>query len=124
MIQFRCWYCGRSYLVADERRGERRECGCGRQLRVPPRSGGNSKARSAVDWLIEIVVYGGGGALLGLGLGLLLVGSVPPVPVGAGVPRRALLLAGCAVGGLLVGTFGGEAGINWIGRLIRRREQR
>jgi hypothetical protein len=122
MIFFRCWYCGRTFAVADERKGERRECTCGRRLRVPSRSGGSSRARTAADWLIEIVVYGGGGALLGFGLGLMLVAAAPPYVLG--LRRRVLILAGLTLFGLLVGTFGGEAGVNWIGRMIREREQR
>src|SRR5262245_51741031 len=121
MIHFRCWYCGRSLAVADERRGERRECTCGRRLRVPGRSGGSSRARTAVDWLIEVVVYGGGGALLGLGLGLVLVAAAPPYVLG--LWRRVAILGALTLFGLLLGTFGGEAGVNWLGRLIREREQ-
>lgn len=120
MISFRCWYCRRGYVVADDRRGTRRECGCGRRLRVPARSGGDSRVRSALDWLIEVVVYGGGGALLGFGLALVLIAAAPPFVLGW--RRRVAVIGGLTLLGLLVGTFGGEAGVNWIGRMIRDRQ--
>jgi hypothetical protein len=122
MIHFRCWYCGRTFAVAEERKGERRECSCARRLRVPARSGGSSRARTALEWVIEVVVYGGGGGLLGFGLGLVLVAAAPPYVLG--LRRRVTVLASLTLFGLLVGTFGGEAGVNWIGRMIREREQR
>jgi hypothetical protein len=88
---------------------------------VPARSGGSSRARTAVDWLIEVVVYGGGGAVLGLGLGLVLVAAAPPYVLGFW--RRVVILGATALLGLLLGTFGGEAGVNWLGRMIREREK-
>src|SRR5437879_2951218 len=68
MIQFRCWYCNKH--LARPTVGERFMCACGHQLRVPPRNFGNSRSKSLTDWLVEALVYGGGGALLGLGLAL------------------------------------------------------
>jgi hypothetical protein len=121
MIAFHCWYCGRTFLVADERKGERRVCSCGRRLRVPARSGGSSRARTATEWLIELVVYGGGGALLAVGLGFSLLTMAPPFVLGR--RRRLLILGAMALFGLLVGMFGGEAGVNWIGRMIRERQR-
>jgi hypothetical protein len=119
MIQFRCWYCNKQYAVAEERVGERLSCTCKQSLRVPRRTGGNSRARTVIDWIVEAAVYGGGGALLGLGLALLLASQAP-----AFVPfkRSWILLAGLVVVGFLIGLVGGERGINWIGRMIRDRE--
>src|SRR5262245_10183435 len=77
MIQFRCWYCRRRYSLPESRIGERLTCSCTRRLRVPKRSGGSSRTKTAVDWLVEALVYGGGGALLGLGLALLVISQTP-----------------------------------------------
>jgi len=119
MILFRCWYCGKRYAVAEPRVGERLTCSCQHLLRVPKTSGGRTKVLRPVDLLIESVVYGGGGALLGLGLGLLIVSRVPFLwPLG-----RGRLIAGLTVAGFLAGTFGGERGVNWVGRMIRSREE-
>ena len=65
MIRFRCWYCNRAYLVADSRIGERLVCSCTWRIRVPKVDDGNSRYRSALDFFVEWVVYGGGGGLLG-----------------------------------------------------------
>ena len=59
---------------------------------------------------------------------------VAPVPVaGAPVPvsrvplfrltGRWELIAGLTAAGFLAGTFGGERGVNWVGRMIRSREE-
>src|SRR5262245_10370439 len=117
MIHFECWYCGRSYLVAERRTGERLVCGCGHRIRIPKRSGGNCRDRTLSDWLIECVVYGGGGGLLGFLLALLAITRIPFLSRATG--GRNLLLV-CTLVGFLLGTLTGEAGINWIGRLIRR----
>src|SRR5436305_10403440 len=116
MISFRCWFCNKAYIVKDNRVGERIECSCGRRLRVPKRTGGNSRARTASDWLIEGLVYGGGGAFLGFGLALLLL---VPVRGMALMAQFVVLVPALTVLGFLVGLFGGEPAINWIGRLIR-----
>jgi hypothetical protein len=116
MIQFRCWYCNRRYAVPEKRTGERLTCSCERLVRVPKRSGGNCRVKTLVDWLIEAVLYGGGGALLGFGLALLLVSQafgLCPLEF-AGVLVAVLTLAG-----FLLGLLGGERGINWVGRMIR-----
>jgi hypothetical protein len=119
MILFRCWYCGKRYAVAEARAGERLTCSCKHLLRVPKQSGGRTKVLRPVDLLIESVVYGGGGALLGLGLGLLIVSRVPLfMRLG-----RGRLILGLMVAGFLAGTFGGERGVNWVGRMIREREE-
>lgn len=120
MIRFRCWFCNKAYLVADARAGVVLPCTCGRQLRVPKVSDRNSRYRSPLDWLIEWTVYGGAGALLGFLLALLILSKVPF----AGRAGGRWLLLGLPLAGLLIGGVGGEAGINWVGRIIRGWEQR
>lgn len=124
MIAFRCWYCGKRYAVTESRVGERIPCTCRHQLRVPRRSGGNSRVKTPTDWLVETLVYGGGGALLGCGLAFLILSQLPRFMILTGRLRRGwVLLVGLTVLGFLFGTFGGERGVNWIGRMIREREE-
>jgi hypothetical protein len=118
MIRFRCWYCNKAYSVVDERIGERITCTCKHLLRVPRRHNGYCRVKSPTDWLVEALVYGLGGALLGLGLGFLMMGEA----VAAGPKRGGIILAAMILTGFLAGTFGGERGINWIGRMIRDQE--
>src|SRR3954470_20689765 len=119
MIQFRCWFCNKRYAVAEARVGERLTCSCSRLLRVPRRSGGNCRVKTAGDWAAETVVYGGGGALLGFGLAVFLLSRLG----GFGGGRTGwTLVAGLTLLGLLVGLFGGERGVVWVGRMIRDRE--
>ena len=116
MITFRCWFCSRAYAKPADQARRRFECGCGRRVKVPKRSGGSSKVRSLLDWLIEALVYGGTGALIGFVLSIAIFARIPIV-------RRPLevTLAFTAFG-LLVGTLFGERGINWIGQKLRDRE--
>ena len=102
MISFRCWYCGRNYLVQTERAGEKRVCGCGRRIRMPRRSGGSCRDRTLVDWIVEFTVYGGGGAVLGGMLALLLVTRVPFLSRAIGTVRP--IVVGALVG-LLAGRW-------------------
>ena len=118
MILFRCWFCNKHYSVADERVGQRFVCTCERRVRVPRRCRGDSRDKTLGDWVIEFFVYGGGGAFLGAGLGLVIAGQVYSRFGNLGV-RPGLFIAGLAAAGLLIGTLGGERGINWIGRRIR-----
>jgi hypothetical protein len=119
MIRFRCWYCNKRYTVPEERFGERIDCTCERRVRVPRHNGGNCRVRTPLDWLVEALVYGGGGALLGLGLALLILalfrGAILIRVTWVLIPALTLL-------GFLAGLFGGERGINWIGRMIRDQE--
>jgi hypothetical protein len=118
MISFRCWYCNKSYAVSEKRVGERLSCSCQRLLRVPRQSGGNSRARTLTDWLVEGLVYGGGGALLGFGLSIMIISRI-------WLPRRGwVVVASFTAVGFLAGLFGGEQGVNWVGRMIREREER
>jgi hypothetical protein len=123
MITFRCWYCGRRFAVADDRIGERLSCTCKHMLKVPKRSGGRSKVHRPVDWLIESVVYGGGGAILGASLALLLLFQTPLFVAGGRWRVGGVLIGGLAAAGFLLGVLGGERGINWVGRMIRSREE-
>lgn len=118
MILFRCPSCGKNYSVANERIGELLMCGCKQDLKVPRRSGQSAKYRTWSALFIETLIYGGGGAMIGLLFGIVLVSQIPTFRTGKYV------IAVLTFAGLLVGTFGGERGINWIGRKIRDREQR
>jgi hypothetical protein len=124
MIEFRCWYCDKHYTVPEGRIGERITCTCKNLLRVPRRSGGNCQVKTPVDWLVETVVYGGGGALLGLGLALVILsrwgGPLAWDVWGLGW----ILVPGLSLIGFLAGLLGGERGINWVGRMIRSHESR
>ena len=77
----------------------------------------SSRARPPGEWLIEFVIYGFGGAVLGFLLGLLMLRAVRGT---SGV----LMVAGLTVAGFLLGGFGGEPAVNWVGRMIREREER
>ena len=103
MIQFRCWYCNKHYSRPEIAVGDRHTCSCGRQVRVPRKNFGNSRSKTALDWLIEAAVYGGGGALLGLGLGALIL--VPLARVRLGGPGL-VVLPTLMLLGFLIGLFG------------------
>jgi hypothetical protein len=119
MIQFRCWPCHKLYRVADYRVGERIACSCKRPVRVPKRSGGSSRVRSLGDWLIEIVLCGGGGAFLGACLAVVIISRFP-VPI-IFWTRWDLLIV-LTIFGFLVGTVTGIRGLEWLGRRIHERE--
>jgi hypothetical protein len=112
MIGFRCHYCNKAYRVSEEKIGARMRCSCQEVMRVPRRSGGSSKYRTPGQRLIEFVVYGGGGAVLGFCLGCLVARWL----------MRWRIIAGCTVLGFLAGALGGERGVDWIGRMIRSRD--
>jgi len=120
MIQFRCWFCSRRYKKPEQEIGKRFTCSCDRLLRVPKRSGGNCRCRTPTDWLVEALVYGGGGALLGLGLALVLLSRLSVF----GHWSARYLIPGLTVIGFLAGLLGGERGINFVGEMIRDRENR
>jgi hypothetical protein len=113
-VHFRCWYCNKHYARPGERAGERFTCTCQRLLRVPRRGGGNCRVKTPVDWLVETVVYAGGGALVGFVLALLILRYIRPVS-GPGF----FLAAGFTLAGFLCGLLGGERGVAWVGRLGR-----
>ena len=116
MITFRCWFCNRAYLKPDDQRGARFACGCGRRVKVPKRSGGSSKAFSPTDWLLEALIYGGAGGLIGFALSVAILSRL-------WVFRRPTeVIVAATVFGFVVGTAFGERGINWIGQKLRDRE--
>jgi hypothetical protein len=121
MIQFRCWYCNKRYTHSEKRIGERFTCTCKNLLRVPKYSDGNCRVKTLTDWLVETLVYGGCGALLGLGLAILILSQFRWVMF---FESSWALIAVLALVGFLAGLFAGERGINWIGRTIRDRENR
>jgi|GEM_PF-2778380 len=117
MIEFRCWFCHRKYLVSEDKIGKRRICSCGRRINVPRFDGGSSRARTLGEWLIEAIIYGGGLSLLCMavacGLG------------GRGFNPRLVnvyFVLVCGAVGFLAGALGGETVIDWVGRRIRKWE--
>jgi hypothetical protein len=118
MIHFRCSYCGKQYMVAESRIGELLTCSCKQMLKVPRRSGGSARYRTWSALFIEMLVYGGGGAVL-----FFLLGATLVYQAGTGLRRTWFVPIGMALIGFLIGALGGEAGINWIGRKIRDHEQ-
>jgi hypothetical protein len=118
VIQFRCSACGKRYARPEAQIGETFICTCKERLRVPKRSGASARCRTLGDLCIEFAVYGTGGGILGFLLGVVIVSHI------FFVRGRWVLVVGLTVAGFLVGGLGGEAGINWIGRMIRDREQR
>src|SRR5262245_4946211 len=125
MIEFRCWYCNRKHSMPQSLIGKQFRCRCKSDLRVPRYSGGKCRVKTLADWAVEAVVYGGGGALLGAWLGLLVFSLVLYGLHGAAAEFFLggwILIGGLAVVGFLFGVIFGERGINWIGRLIRRVE--
>jgi hypothetical protein len=115
-IDFRCWYCNKRYTKPEAQIGTRFRCTCEHTLKVPRRSGGRCRVKTPLDWLVEVVVYGGGCALLGSGLGLMIASRVPYAR------GKGKLIVGLTLGGLVIGTIGGERAVNAVGRMIRDRE--
>src|SRR5690349_6231267 len=108
--------------MPPSRAGEVLTCSsCQHRLRVPKATGGNSRSRSLTDFLVEAVVYGGGGALLGFGVGVVLTAEFH---LGLITGRSRLITLALTLAGFLIGLFGGERGINWLGRLLRERTER
>ena len=116
MISFRCWFCNRAFVKPDEQARTRFECSCGRRVKVPKRSGGSSKAFSPLDWLLEAVIYGGAGALVGFGLSVAILSRLFVFR------RPAEVILAATAFGFVIGTLFGERGINWIGQKLRDRE--
>lgn len=117
MIDFRCWYCNKRYTKLDTQIGLQFECSCKHRLKVPRRSGGRNRVKTPLDRFVEAAVYGGGGGLLGFSLGLLIASQLV-------LMRQTIrIVVATSLAGFLIGLFGGERGINWLGRMIREREQ-
>jgi hypothetical protein len=67
------------------------------------------------------VVYGGGGALLGFGLAVVILSQLHRLAT----PRGGwVLVPALTVAGFLAGLLGGERGVNWVGQMIRERHDR
>jgi hypothetical protein len=120
MVEFRCWYCNRKHSMPQRKVGKQFRCSCSNELRVPRYSGGKCRVKSLADWAIEAAVYGGGGALLGLGLALLILAGLLRFLFIQSTTVAWIVLLPLPLLGFLLGLLGGERAINWIGRLIRR----
>jgi hypothetical protein len=121
MIEFRCWYCNRRRKEPKVRFGERITCGgCGYPLRVPRCTGGNCRIRTLTDLLVENLVYGGFGALMGM---------IPAYAWVIRMPRRGGLnflyhsfdywwvFPLC---GWVIGIAAGNGWTRWLARLFRK----
>jgi hypothetical protein len=124
MIEFRCWYCNRRYHRPREQVGKTIKCSCDNLLRVPRRNGGNCRVKAAVDWLVEGIVYGGGGGLLGFCSSLLVLRSMPRHMGHTLFQDGVLVIPLLTLVGFLIGLLGGERGMNWVGQMIRGQENR
>lgn len=119
MIDFRCWHCHRRYMLPEQRIGETLTCSCKNLLRVPKHNYGKCRVKTITDRIVEVVLYGGGGAFLGLGLALLIMSRWRGL-----ILRGWVIIVGFILAGFVAGSLGGERGLDWIGRLIREREKR
>jgi DNA-directed RNA polymerase subunit RPC12/RpoP len=117
-IRYRCWYCNRQYDSPNTKSGERIKCSCGHTLKVPRRSYGRTRCLTVGERLIEMFVYGFGGALLFFLGSLFVVSRV----YGLGAENRIMIIAATTVSGFLLCGFGGEPVVNYFGRMIRDRE--
>jgi hypothetical protein len=95
-------------------------CSCKNTLRVPRRSGGNCRVKTLVDRLVEAVVCGGGGALLGFCLAILILSQLRGLLL---FRRTWTFVVGLTALGFVAGLLGGERGVFWLGRMIREREK-
>ena len=121
LIRFRCWYCNRKHSAGWDQVGVRRVCNCGERYRVPRRAGISGRDRTVLDWILEFVIYGFGGGLLGLLFGFMLF-RYSPWLIRRGV--AGLIFVGVmALVGFLAGGLFGERGINWIGSHVRGLEE-
>lgn len=118
MIEYRCWYCNKNYLVSESRIGERKRCTCSRWIKVPRYSGGSSRSRKFWEFVIEGTVYGGGLAIFCMMLAVLLGRRAFGLS-----PAYFWFIGGCGMFGFLAGLFGGERVIDWVGRRIRNWEE-
>jgi hypothetical protein len=119
MIQFRCWYCHRKYAKPEPEIGKTLTCSCKNLLRVPTANGGKCRVKTIGDWIVEAIVCGGGGAVLGFGLALLIVSRL----IFFGWTLRWMLLLGLPLLGFLGGLLFGERAIDFFGDMIRQRER-
>ena len=118
-VRYRCWYCNREYDSPIEKIRQILKCSCGRQLRVPRKKNGSSKYLSLRERVIEFVAYGVSGALLFGLLGYFLFFRFGGIGIRPG--RVIGILDFSLMMGLICG-LGGERVVNWIGRILRERE--
>jgi hypothetical protein len=118
MIEFRCWYCNRKHTMPQKGIGKTIRCSCSSELRVPRHSGGKCRVKTLADWAVEALVYGGGGALLRLGLALLILAGLLRFLFIQSTTGAWIVLLPLPLLGFLLGLLGGERAINWIGRII------
>jgi hypothetical protein len=120
-IRFRCWKCHHKYVVASQRIGKQITCTCGETIRVPKRDGGKCRIKTPLDWIIEFVLCAGGGAAIGFVLGMLIVSQL--FRGFYSYSFSFTIIGGLTCGGGLIGLFGGEKAIDWLGDQIRKHER-
>jgi hypothetical protein len=118
MIVFRCWKCHRKFSKLDSKIGQTLVCNCGETIRIPKVSFGKSRIKTITDRVVEAVVCGGGGALLGFLLAIVILAKFRFFRWG---PWE--LIPALTIGFGLIGFFLGERGIDWIGDRIREHER-
>jgi hypothetical protein len=118
-VRFRCWKCRHRFSVARHRAGEKLQCDCGEDVRVPGCDHGNCRVRTIVGRVVEAVLCGGGCALLGF-LAVVYVFPLLGFRLFAeGIWPGAAVAGGCGLFGLLLG----ERVIDRIGAFLRARER-
>ena len=118
MLNVRCPICHRKFAKREDQIGQTFSCSCKELLKVPKRSGDARRVRSLAERSVEFAVYGAGGAVVGLVLAVVLFSRLRILP-----GDQYALLVWPIVGFVAGGVFG-ETGANFVGRLIRDREER
>jgi hypothetical protein len=118
LIRFRCWKCRRKYAKAAAKIGTTFKCSCDYLVRVPKKDGGNCRVKTVTDYVVEAVLCGGGGALLGFLISLVLVGRFLRFVRGG-----FWLIPGMTIACGLIGFFGGERAIDYLGDMLRENEK-
>src|SRR5262249_21980912 len=113
------WKCRRKHAKPVDKIGTQFKCSCDYDLRVPTKDDGNCRIKTVGDYVIEAVLCGGGGALLGFLLGAVIVSRIWLFDYWISVWLIAILTISFG----LVGFVGGERAIDVIGDMIRRQEQ-
>lgn len=120
VVKFRCWKCHRKHQKSAEKIGQTFTCNCDYVLRVPKTDGGKCRVKTVTDHLVEAVVCGGGGALLGFCFAIFVLSRFRFFLRGES-PLIGVLITTVACG--LLGVLGGERAIDWIGDMIRDHEK-
>jgi hypothetical protein len=119
-VRFRCWKCRHRFSVARNRVGDKLQCDCGEDVRVPDGDHGNCRVRTLLDRLIEAILCGGGCALIGF---LAVVYAFPVIGVRVFPSEIAFGGAAVAIGCGLFGLLLGERALDLIGAFLRARER-